>query len=405
MRALSGLNKAFGYALSMLLLAVASLVVIPAMIRASGDAAWGAIAVGQSVGAIAAVAVAYGWGLSGPVEVARGSAQQRRTEYLSSVKVRLVLLGPAVVVAAVVAWLLAAVRPDLAALGAISSSLVGLSANWFFVGLARPYVFLVVETIPRVAGTVVGILLMRGGADALVGLLCQAAGFVGAFIGSTLWICLFVRRAGATAEPTPPLPSMLRARGDGLVSALSSACYVSAPVIIVTALGIPGQPMYARVDKLQRQVSISLNPVVTVLQGWVPRGDPVRRAKQALLGCAVFSLAVGGGVWTFGPVLLDWLGAGGETPSRTIIALMTAFVMLNLMESAVSKAVLATLKRLRAVARATLVGAAVGLPLVAVGSLVKGAEGALIGVVTGLAVRLTWELVVAVRLLRDSDTA
>ncbi|QXT63424.1 lipopolysaccharide biosynthesis protein [Tessaracoccus palaemonis] len=405
MRALSGLNKAFGYALSMLLLAVASLVVIPAMIRASGDAAWGAIAVGQSVGAIAAVAVAYGWSLSGPAEVARGSADQRREEFVSSVKVRLSLFVPVVLVAVLVSMLLAPARPDLATLGSATASLAGLTANWFFVGLARPYVFLLVETVPRVVGTLVGILLMRHGADAGLGLACQSAGFLVAFCLSSVWIFAYLRRSGAVPAVVPGLGPLLRSRGDGLVSALGSAGYVAAPVIIVSAVAPAVQPLYALADKLQRQVSVAMGPAVTVLQGWVPRGrHSASRARRGLAGSAGIAVLMALAVWVAGRPLLGWLGAGSLEPSGVLVVLMAVFVALNFMESVIAKTVLATFGKLRAVARATLVGALVGLPLVAAGAVWWGAEGALVGVVLGLAVRMGWELVVALRVLRGAGT-
>lgn len=399
MRALSGMSAMAGYAASMLLLAASSLVAIPAMIRASGEAAWGAIAVGQSIGAVAAVAIAYGWAMSGPAEVARGTASQRLGEFLASLKVRLTLLAPAVLVAAVAAALLAPSRPELAALGAAAAALVGLTANWFFVGLARPWVLLLVETLPRVAGTVIGIVLMTyHSSDAAVGLACQAAGFVAAFAGSAGWILAHLR--GARAEATPRLATLLRERGAGLIAALGSAGYVAAPVMIVSAINPAVQPLYALVDKLQRQVSVALSPGVTVLQGWVPRGQPRRRARMGLLVSGLGALLIAAAVWLVGVSLLGWLGAGSLHPSALVTALMAVFVGLNFLESVVAKTVLATFQRLAAVARATLAGALIGLPLVALGALRFGAEGALAGVVTGLAARLAWELVVATTLLR-----
>lgn len=67
MRAPSGLNKLVGFGLSMALLAIAALVAIPAMIRSSGENAWGAIALGQNLGAFGAMLIAYGWGSSAPL--------------------------------------------------------------------------------------------------------------------------------------------------------------------------------------------------------------------------------------------------------------------------------------------------------------------------------------------------
>src|SRR6478609_611747 len=104
-RTKAGLSKIFGYSISMVLLAVASLVAIPAMVHASGAAAWGAIAAGQSIGGVAAVIIAYGGGLSGPAVIARADAGGRLKEYLESVAVKLSLCLPIGGAAFAVAWL------------------------------------------------------------------------------------------------------------------------------------------------------------------------------------------------------------------------------------------------------------------------------------------------------------
>lgn len=401
MRAVSGLNKVVGYALSMLMLAVASLVAIPAMIRASGDTAWGSVALGQSIGAVAAVAVAFGWSMSGPATVARGSANSRLAEYRASLKVRLVLLFPVGLAAATIAAILTPERRDLAVAGALTVTLVGLTANWFFVGISRPYVFLMVETVPRVAGTVVGIVAMNRGHDALVGLLSQAGGFLASFACSLLWIRSHLLASGAVDAPTQPILHLFRSRGHGLVASLSAAGYVAAPLMLISAAAPMSQPMYALVDKVQRQISVALGPAVTVLQGWVPRAvNPAHRARQALAAGAGAAVLLGMVVTAVGRPLVGWLGAGSLRPSGTAILLMSVFVGANFLESVVAKSILATYHRLRDVSRATICGAVIGLPLVVVGARLAGTEGALAAVVGGLVIRLVWELAVVVRLLR-----
>lgn len=403
MRALSGASKVVGYGLSMLVLALAALAIIPAMIRASGNAAWGSAALGQSVGAVAAVAVAYGWAMAGPAEVARGDSTQRLAEYHASLRVRLALVVPAAVIAASIAGILAPTRPDLAVAGAATMTLMGLMAQWFFVGLSRPYTFLLVETLPRVAGTVAGIVFMTLGQDALVGIVCQAAGFIAAFLCSLLWITRHLRSEGAEPTTTPGLPALLRSRGDGLVASLSTVSYLAAPLAIVSVLAPAIQPVYALVDKLQRQIAIGLQPITTVLQGWVPRAeDPRERARMALIGGGVAAVVLGAGVGIFGRFLIRILGAGTFQPSTAVVVIMSVFVGAAFYEQLVAKVVLATYHRLADAARATALGAAIGLPLVAVGAIYVGAEGALAAVVVGVVVRLLRELVVAARILRAS---
>lgn len=395
-----GLTSVIGFATSMGMLAAASLAAIPAMIKASSAAAWGAIALGQGVGAIAAVVVAYGWGLSGPAVIAAADPAGRRSEYFASVRVKRLLFPVAAVLAAGIAAVIARDLWMFGMVGALSASSIGLTANWFFVGLGRPYVLLLVETLPRVAGTAAGIVLMVLGASALVGVMAQLAGMLMAFAASTVWIARHTI-AGLTQVPT--VRATLVGQRHGLTSTVISAAYVSAPLVIVSTFAPVAQPLYALADKVQRQISVALGPLVTVQQGWVPRAKGqqlFRRARMVLFGGAALAVCCGLAVVAGGPVLLAWLGGGELAVPRSVLVLMAGFVTLGVYESMVSKVVLAALRRIPVVSRATAISAVVGLPLVAAGAIGIGATGALVGVVTGLAVRLVLELVPAIAQLR-----
>ena len=167
-----------GFGLSTVLLALASLAAIPAMVAASGAVAWGAIALGQAVGAVASLVVSYGWAVSGPSTIARSNASVRRREYADSVRVKLALLLPGAASAALVAAVIAPHKASFAVVGAISTTAVALTSNWYFAGLARPYVWLLLETLPRVGGTATGIALMKFGYSAIIGLVCTSSGMV-----------------------------------------------------------------------------------------------------------------------------------------------------------------------------------------------------------------------------------
>ena len=101
---------------------------IPTMIKVSGGDASAAIATGQAVGAVGAVLIAYGWIVSGPAAVARVDAVGRRTEYLESLRTRLVICVPAAA-CALVAVLVVRTGQDLAALGSVSTATIGLTAS------------------------------------------------------------------------------------------------------------------------------------------------------------------------------------------------------------------------------------------------------------------------------------
>lgn len=402
MPALSGLNKLVGFGLSMVLLAAASLVAIPAMIHSSGPDAWGAIALGQNFGAIAAMVVAYGWGISGPAEVAMGTAETRLIEFLGSMKVRLFLFVPVGLAAVLPTLLLTNVRPDLAAVGAVVATLPGLVSNWFFVGLARPYVLMLVETAPRVVFTMVGIWAMATGSDAIVGLAWQGGGLVAAFACSSIWILRHLKYRSSQAPALPSMGALLRQYGNGVASSIGSSLYAALPLAIVAMVAPSAQPMFALVDKLQRQVVVAIYPIISVLQGWVPRAaNPAPRAKKVIIAGAGLSIVIALGTWAFGGWLMHLLGRGQLNPPNEVVAMMGVVLGLNFYVATLGHAVLATYKQMRALAISTAVGTVIAMPLVAVGAWYAGTFGALAAMAFGLLVRMTIKLGVSRRCLKE----
>jgi O-antigen/teichoic acid export membrane protein len=398
MRALSGVTKLVGFGASMALLALASLILIPVMIRSSGEAGWGAIALGQGIGALGAVLVSYGWAMSGPSEIARGDDPTRLREFLGSLKVRAALLPAAGVVLVCVSMLIAPVRSDLAAMGTVVALLAALTSNWYFVGLARPWLLLALETVPRLAFTIVGIAVMENGADAITGLAWQSCGLVAAFVCSTWWILHSLRATGSTRVSAPKLRTLLVDHGHGVASSLGSALYSSLPLVVVTVVAPLVQPMYALVDKVHGQVVVGLFPAIYVAQGWVPRAaDPAPRARRVLLGGAAFCALIAVGTLLFGPWLLDVLGSGKLQPGTAVVELMALGMALHFYAEIVGHAVLATYRSLRIVAISIVVATVVGLPLVAVGSAGWGVIGALAALNLGYAIRVAVTTVAARR--------
>ncbi len=396
-----------GFALSIGLLAIASLAAIPVMVTAEGDRGWGAIALGQAVGAIAAAAIGFGWGVSGPARIAVSDGPHRRTAYVESVRARLALFAPIAALSGLAATVLAPQSPALAVLGAVTAAAAGVSANWYFVGVGAPYALLLAETLPRVIGTVVGIILMLGGFGGAAGLGGMLGGMVAAFACSTIWILLRTRRDRALAPRPARLGRVLSDQRHGMGSALGSAAYIALPLVVVTIVAPAAQPVFALVDKFQRQISVALQPVITVAQGWVPRRDAAQsaaRARSALLVGGGTALVIGVAVVLAGGPALDWLGSGEIAVMPLAIVLMSLFVAINFFESLVAKALLPSLGRLRIGSHATIVSTLVALPLVAVGAVFWGAVGALVAVVVGLLTRCAVEVVAASRTIRLSDT-
>lgn len=398
-QALSGFAKLAGYATSMVLLAGASLVVIPEMIVVDGKVAWGSIALGQAVGTVSAVIVAYGWQLSGPALVAQGDDSSRRREFEESLVLKVLLFVPAALCSGAVAALFAHQRADLAALGAVSTASFGLTASWFFVGLSQPFRLLVAETVPRVLGTLLGIVLMRQGTGgAFTALVCQLAGMVGgALVSSALILATLSPQIPGVRRRSPR--NTLARQANGLGASVTSSAYVSAPLVIVSLVAPAIQPVYALVDKLARQLAVGLTPFVSLLQGWVPRGDAagrLRRVRQALVVTAAGSVLVSVVVAGLGPFIVRWVGGGFISVGPWMYVLMGLLVGLSLFEVAIAHAVLPTLGRIDIVTKATGFSAVIGMPLTVLGALFS-VEFAMTGLLLGLLCRTTIETSVSVR--------
>ncbi|MBK5249136.1 MAG: hypothetical protein JJE50_06830 [Actinomycetales bacterium] len=404
--ATTGLSQMFGFGLSMALLAVVSLLAIPAMVAASGPRAWASIATGQAVGAVAAVVIAYGWVVTGPARIARGDSSNRPVEYAESLSARAIICAPVAAAACGIAALVVRDHIGLAVLGALSAASIGMTASWYFVGLSKPYLLLALETAPRVAGTLVGIALMRQGWDAAAGLWGQLSGILLGVVLCSTWI-LGSRLARGSWRSRRPTARVLHEQRHGVLSSAVSSLYSALPIVIVGLVALPAQPAFAVLDKLQRQISAAISPFVTVLQGWVPRGRGlalVTRVRVALVVTVVAGLALAAGLLLVGPVLVTWLGNGQIRVPFGAIALMAAVLAVGLVESVAARACLVAAGRMDYMARVTAVGAVIGLAMVVVLASQWGTVGALWGVLAGLVLRVAL-LLFGLRGLNDFEPA
>lgn len=403
MRAISGgMSRMAGFATSMLLLAAASLIAIPAMVAASGPRAMAAIVAGQAIGAVAAVVIAYGWVVTGPAQIARGDRETRLSEYVRSLTLRLTLLLPVAGLAALIAWLVARDFAWFAALGCLSAATIGLTANWYFVGLSRPILLLLFETLPRVAGTTIGIVLMYRGAEADAGLWGMLGGMLGAFALSSLWIVASGTRAPGWWRPTTSVFRILREQIHGVSASAVSAVYAALPIVIVGFVALPVQPGFALLDKFQKQVNAALTAYVSVMQGWVPRAAGAslhQRIRQALLVTAAGSALLAAGIALLGAPVVEWLGNGQIPVSGLAIALMGAVVGMALLGAVLTSACLVALGKLAYMARVTAISSVVGLVLVALLAPQWGVVGAEAGVLAGFTVRV----LLGLRALKHSE--
>lgn len=377
---------------SIVLLASVSLLLIPAMIRASGVAAWADIAVGQNVGALAAIVMSFGWALSGPAAIAAASDGVRRGIFWQSLWLRGLLFLPVSALAAGIAWLVSPGHSTYAAVGALAMAVQGLTTRWYFVGVSRPVAMVFGDTLPRVAGTAIGIAAMAMGANALFGLAGQFVGVMMA-AGATAAMVAYWTRGAAPVKPNlrATLQDHFRNTGINIVGAL----YSSSSVVIVSLIAHPILPVFALYDRFLSQGIAGLTPIGQVLQGWVPKvqgRQRKQRALQATYFSAALSVAIVGAGALLAEPLLVWLGDGAIPVHWSVAVLVSILLGLSVVESVTSRAGLIALGASVAVSRITVMGIALSLVLFVIGVKSYGVAGAYTGLIIGMLLRCLWLL-------------
>ncbi|MBF4582939.1 hypothetical protein ITJ54_09695 [Curtobacterium sp. VKM Ac-2865] len=388
----------------MVALAVAGLALIPALIATVGPRDWADIAVAQAIGGFCGVITGYGWGLAGPAYVARADPRTRALRYAESLRGRalvgIVMLPVGAVVLSLVIDRVALV-PILALL---TTAAVALSPAWFYVGVARPWTLIVIDTIPRVMGTALGILLLHLGLPTGFAFVSQLTGIGVGLVVATLTIR---RQAGGAriSVSWPRTLSVLRDQSHGMVAAGASASFAALPVILVGLIAPAALPVYAVFDKVQRQFASAVSPVVQMSQGYVARAAPADRAKavrRVTLVTGVLSLSGMALFAVIGGWFLHLLVAQTITFTLVEVGILGVALGLILFEQVFGHAVLATAGRMKPLAAATSVGAVVGLLLVSLGAASSGALVALVGFEVGLGVTIVLEVVTDARAERTA---
>ena len=135
-----------------------------------------------------------------------------------------------------------------------------------------------------------------------------------------------------------------------------SQLFLTAPLAIVSVISPTAQPVFALVDKVRQLVSAGLNPIVVVLQGWVPRGAEGalgKRSRVALAATSAFAVVLCGIFVPAAPTLMHRLGDGQIAVPQSMVVLAALIIAIDLFNSVLAYAVIASLGRLEIVTKAT----------------------------------------------------
>ncbi|UYN82560.1 MAG: polysaccharide biosynthesis protein [Microcella sp.] len=358
---------------------------LPILARIAGPDAWLAIAIGQSVGAFAALFVALGYNTVGPTAVALEKGPARPLVLERSIRPRLLLFMPAALLACTVAALLAPAPHRIdAALMALALTLSGLSSSWYMVGLGRATLIVVYELLPRVVATAIA-------AVALV-TLGQVTWYptlltVAALVGTGVFALRTVGLRSLLAASPGSVRRVFREHRTALTTEIAGGTYNSLAVTFVSIAAPVNQAAeFVSGDKLYRIGQYSASALGNALQGWAVEDGPgqfARRARVALvlhlllgmLGLACFAAL---GPWLsevlFGAsVAIDLATAWGLGVATLGIALGTAL----------GRVILVGLGARREFMTSVLIGASIGIPSILALSAVIGAAGGAWGLAIG----------------------
>ncbi len=263
------------------LAAVAPLVVIPAITHTYGAVGWASVAIAMALGNAGAVVAELGWGVVGPQRVARESSGRLDT-YRESLGSRLIGFAVVCPPLAVFSWLLAPAHGAAAVVLTIALVSNCLSPVWYYTGLGRPGIFLIVETLPRMLLSVAAaVLIFGGGPLEIYGTVLLASTvatyFLSAWFGST------------PLSPSSFHTAIASIRKQGVIAfgRLVSTAYTSLPTAVLALVAPHAVAVFAGADRPLRMGLSVLGGIPARLQSWMGVREMDVRAHRARISILI----------------------------------------------------------------------------------------------------------------------
>lgn len=391
------------FGLSVVLNGGVSLISIPVIVAVVGAEPWASMATGQAIGASFGVLTIFGWGLTGPVTIAMARPEGRPKIFLDSLFARAVLLVPLLGIQAAVTFAIVPHEKAVAFLAGVAMMLAGASANWYFTGESRPDRFLLLDTIPRVAGTLAGVVAVAATGELLYFALAQLGGAIIALVVSASVIFRGSRLDIRAAAHWPTIMRSLLEQRHGVVATAVFAAYTPA-VLALIALLVPALlPMFVLADRVGKFVAMAVSPLLQVFQGWVPAASGIERVRRIRISgwVALGTALVAGGAYTASLPSFSQLLTHGQVGFG--LAATIAFglnVTMSILSPYLTNVGLMTVGRVRTVAVSVAFGVATSLILLVVVVSVDGPEFTFWALVAGNLVMTVWQFGVLTAALR-----
>ncbi|WP_285240739.1 polysaccharide biosynthesis C-terminal domain-containing protein [Pseudarthrobacter sp. MEB009] len=384
-----------------LLASLSSFILLPIIANVGGAPAWNSLAVGQAVGAIAAILIGLGWPLTGPAAVAAsGDETVRRRFYAVSFVTRSFMFVCAVpLMALTLAFTTGASQFWLAFLMACAQAAAGLTPAWYCIATGHAGRIAKYDVLPRMVATLGVIpLLFATGEISFYPLALIVLGLAG-----TLWFNKdHSNRSDFNGLGLTAILKEIWALRAGAGITAAAGAYASTPVLVVQfAASTAGLASFVTAEKFYRIGLLATAALGNSLQGWVSEhgGDHTRRRVFSLRALTGLGLAGWALLALLGPWVSFMLFPKVPADFWTCFWFGLSFFLVCVTTSTGAHW-LVPAKKMRVVFYSTIVGAVLGLPAMIILSGLMGGQGGALGLVIGEVAVTVIQLLAILRLVR-----
>jgi len=400
------LLRVLGFGGLPLISAIVPLLVTPLIARIAGPDGWSSISSGMAIGIFAAATILFGWNIEGPIRVASAARRGiRAVVYRESLATRFALT--ALVLPATAAVVAAISRPENrldAIVIALATALGGLSPAWYCIGIGKPRLLAVVDTVPRVIAAGLAIPALLAWHQVWVyGLLLG--------LSSLASLVVFPRAAGiALSESKLTLQevwSITKRLSPVAASGLAGNAYGSTPVPIATALVSPASASsFASADQIYRYALFPVIVLGNALQSWTLEARGRLGQRRQLIGLALHAiLGICGAVFlaVLGPWLTGLLfgSAVSATPAASAYYGLSFFFIC--IASPLQRNLLIPARRAQLVLMSTVIAAVVGVAIMLVAGAAKSADAIAMGLAASEGLIVLILVVPAIAVVRNNS--
>lgn len=345
--------------------------------RQTPDSSWSALAVGQSVGQVGAIACAFGWNLSGPTRWAGARAEVRASLYADSLLNRLLVTLLIVPIAlAIGAPLAPSGELPMVSLTIVATLTLGLSPNWFNVAEGRTGAMTLYNFLPRTVASLLAAALIWFGSVPEV---YPIALFTLSLVATAIFTVRAVR--GETIR-LAPIMTTFRTQVPTAVTDFTGGVFSAANVALVASqVTVAELAQYASAQRVYQLGIISVLVLSQSLQGWTvdPSGDRTRRGGYALRAHVLLGVVGGLFIALAGPTVSAVLfGDQLVAPLAVTVALALSFLFIAC-STGTGVHLLIPHGDQRVVLRATLTATVAGIPGVVILAHMFGQTGGAVG--------------------------